>query len=106
MNEDKGRVLLSGFELEAAEKAICDNLIKSHVSKIKERADFDYIKIRLRKIAKGKTFLHEIQAEMKADRKFFSSKTAEYNLFSALAEAIEKLQHELTHKLRTSRQIK
>ena len=104
MNEDRGRVLLSGFNLEPAEKAICENVIKSHVSKIKERADFEYIKIRLRKVAKGKNFLHEIQAELKAGNKIFSSKTADYNLFSGIAEAIEKLTNELVHKLRTSRQ--
>jgi ribosome-associated translation inhibitor RaiA len=106
MAETKGKILLSGFELDAAERAICDNVIKSHVSKITERADFDYIKIRLRKSQRGKNYLHEIEGTLKVRNQVFTAKTQDFNLFSALAEVMEKLLNELVHKLRTNRQRK
>lgn len=106
MAETKGKVLLSGFELDEAEKAICDNIIKNHVSKIRERDDFDYVKLRLRKSQRGNNFLHEIEGSLKSRNQIFTSKSQDFNLFSALAETMEKLLNELVHKLRTSRQRK
>ena len=106
MTETKGKILLSGFELEAAERAICDNIIKNNVSKIKERGDFEYIKIRLRKSQRGKNYLHEIEGTLKVENQIFTAKTQDFNLFSALAESMEKLLNELVHQHRTSRQKK
>ena len=106
MTETKGKVLLSGFELDAAEKAICDNIIKSHISKIKERADFDEIKLRLRKRQRGKNYLHEVEGSLKVKNRVFNAEKTDFNLFSALADVMEKLLNEITHKLRTSRQRK
>jgi len=106
MAEDKGKILLSGFDLDEAEKAICNNIIQNYKHKISERADFEYIKLRLRKSQKGKTYIHEIRADLKAGNQVFNTKTTDFNLFSGLAEAMEKLLNELVHKLRTSRQKK
>lgn len=106
MNEDKGKVLLAGFELDAAERAICDNVIKSYVSKIRERADFDYIKLRLRKSQRGKNYHHEVEGTLKANKEIFTAKITDFNLFSAIAEVMEKLSNEMMHKMRTSRQRK
>jgi len=106
MIETKGKILLSGFNLDEAENAIVSNIIRHHVNKIRERTDFDYLKLRLRKIAKGKTFLHEIEGSLKTRNQIFASKSADYNLFSALAEVMEKLLNELRHRMRTQRQRK
>jgi hypothetical protein len=106
MEETKGKILLSGFGLEEAERAICDNIIKSHISKIEERSKFDYLKLRLRKSQRGKNCLHEIEGTLKVKGGIFTSKTEDFNLFSALAEIMEKLLNELNHKIRTSRQNK
>jgi len=104
MKETNGKILLAGFRLEEAERAICDSVIKNYAHKIQERADFDNIKLRLRKSQRGKNTLHEIEASMKARNLIFTARTQDFNLFSALAEAMEKLLNELNHKLRTSRQ--
>jgi len=106
MEKTSGRVLLAGFELEEAERAICDNIIKNYSHKINERAEFENIKIRLRKSSKGKKVLNEIEASLKAQGQIFTARMTDFNLFSALADAMEKLLNELTHKLRTSRQNK
>lgn len=106
MDESKGKVLLSGFELDAVEKAICDNVIKSHIKKIEEKSEFEYLKLRLRKVKKGNNCLHMVEGTLKVRREIFTSKTEDFNLFSGLAEVMEKLLNELNHKLRTSRQRK
>ena len=99
----KGKVLLSGFSLDPAEKAIVDNLIRNYQNKIAERMEFEEIKLRLRKSKHGKTFLHEIQGTLIAGKQF-NAKVIDYNLFSAIAEAFEKLMNEAEHKERTARQ--
>lgn len=103
--EDKGKILLSGFSLEPAEKAIVDNLVRNYQHKLEEKTTYDQIKIRMRKQQKGKTFLHSVQGEMFAG-KIFTAKAEDYNLFSALSDVFEKLMHEAEHKKRTSRQTK
>lgn len=106
MEETGKNVLLNGFELEPAERAIVDNIIKSRINKIRERADFDYIKLRLRKSPRGKNYLYEIEASLKAKKEIFNAKITDFNLFSALAEVMEKLLSEMIHKIRTARQRK
>ena len=103
--KDVGRIVLSGFSLEPAEKAILDNLIKNYKNKIAEKIGFKEISLRLRKSQHGKAFLHEVQGRMLAG-KSFNAKVTDYNLFAAVSEVLEKLMHEAEHKLRTKRQIK
>jgi len=106
MEETKEKALLAGFSLDEAEMAICNNIIKNYSHKIRERVDFSELRIRLKKTQKGKNWLHEIEAGIKSGNRNFAARTSDYNLFAALAEAMEKLLNELTHKLRTSRQKK
>ena len=103
--ESMGKILLTGFKLEPAEKAIVDNLIRSYQHKIGEKVAYKEIKLRMKKSARGKTFLNEVQGTLVTD-KIFNTETADYNLFSALSEALEKLMHEAEHSKRTSRQRK
>lgn len=104
--EEAGKLILAGFELEPAEKAIADNVIKSYEHKIRERIAYDYISLRLRKNARGKGFLHEIEGKLKARNALMTSQATDYNLFAAIADTMEKLLNELVHKQRTSRQRK
>lgn len=104
MNEAGGKIILAGFELDPAEIAIVDNITKSYNHKISERAEYDYIKLDLKKTQKGKQYLHQIKGSLKAGNLLFKSETEDYNLFSAVAEVLDKMLNELTHKTRTSRQ--
>ena len=106
MADRQSRTLLSGFELDPAEKAIVDNIIKNYSHKIGERADIDYLKLRLKKSQKAKTFLHAVEGELKVKNKAFRAKEIGYNLFSVLADVLEKLLNELVHTERTRRQRK
>ena len=103
MEEDRGKLFLAGFDLEPAEKAILENLIKNYTYKISERTKYEWIRLRMKKSKKGKAFLHELKAEMKAGR-IFTASSADYNLFSAASEVFEKLLNEVAHNIRTSRQ--
>jgi len=106
MTEDEGKIFLSGFELEPAEKAIANNVIKSCSYKIKERAGYDYIKLSLKKSQRGKICLHRVKGTLKKGTLVLTSNAEDYNLFSAIAEVLEKLLNELVHKSRTNRQKK
>ncbi|MBU3913036.1 MAG: hypothetical protein KKB21_00365 [Nanoarchaeota archaeon] len=104
MEESDGKVLLSGFDLDESEMVIANNVIKNYEHKISERTSYDYLRLRLRKSRKAKTFLHQVEGELKIKNKRFGAKEDGYNLFSVLAEVLEKLLNELTHTLRTARQ--
>lgn len=105
MAEDKGKVILAGFDLEPAEKAIVSNLIANYKQKIAEKFDYKEIRLRMKKSARGKAFLHEIQGLLIGEKKF-NAKTTDYNLFLALSETLEKLMNEAEHYERTARQRK
>ena len=98
----KGKVSLIGFKLEAAEKAIVDNLIKNYKHKIGERIPFEEIKLRIKKSQHGKSFIHEVQGSMIGERRF-NTRVTDRNLFAALAETFEKLMHEAEHKQRKNK---
>lgn len=99
-----GKILLTGFDIEPAEKVIADNIIRNYERKISDRSDYEYIKLRLKKSEKGKKFLHEVEGELRLKNKRFTAKNADLNLFSVLADVLEKLLHEAEHSLRTRRQ--
>lgn len=101
----EGKIFLSNFDLEAAEKAIVNNIIKNYNRKITEKVDYDYIRLRLKMSPHGKAFLHQIKGNLKTDNKILTASAADYNLFSALADVLERLLNEAEHRMRTTRQI-
>ena len=106
MDQTNGKVFLTGFELEPAEKAITDNILKNYSHKIGERAEYEYLRLRLKKSQHGKAYHHDVDGKFKVGNNVFSAKVTDYNLFSAVAEVLEKLLNEMTHKIRTNRQTK
>lgn len=95
-----GKVLLAGFKLEPAERAIVDNIIKNYSHKLSERSSYDYLKLRLKTSRKGQTFLHEVEGELKTENNRFSARETGYNLFSVLADVLDKLLNEMVHSQR------
>ena len=100
MTEMPGKVLLSGFDLEPAEKLIAENVVRNFSRKISERSSYEYLKLRLKKSRKGKTFLHQVSGELKIKNKKFEAEASDYNLFSVLADVLEKLLNEMIHSER------
>ena len=95
----EGRISLTGFSLEPAEKAIVDNLIRNYKNKIQGRIVYKEIKLHMKKAVHGKVYLHKVQGTLITD-KIFSAKVEDYNLFAAIAEVMEKLMHEAEHNQR------
>jgi ribosome-associated translation inhibitor RaiA len=106
MTETGGKIFLSGFELEPAEKSIVSNVIRNYNRKISERIDYDYIQLRLRKSQRGKAFLHQVKGSLSKKSMLLKASSTDYNLFAALSDVLEKLLAEAIHKSRTSRQKK
>lgn len=102
---DEGKIVVSGFKLDEAEKTIVDNLINNYKRKILEKINFSEIRLRMKKSAHGKVYLHEIQGTLIADKQY-TAKVEDYNLFAALSDTLEKLMHEAEHSRRTNRQEK
>lgn len=105
MEEAEGKIVLTGFSMEPAEKAIVDNLIKNYQHKIREKVRYKEVKLRLKKSTRGKAFWHEVQGSLITD-KMFNAEAGDFNLFSAISEVLDKLMHEVEHTLRTKRQEK
>lgn len=103
MVEGEGKVSLTGFDLEPAEKTIIDNLIKNYQSKLNEKVKYEELRLRMKKARHGKAFLHEIQGMLIGERKF-EVKVTDYNLFSAISKAMKRLMSEVEHSQRTRRQ--
>jgi hypothetical protein len=95
----EGKIILSGFKLDPAEKAIIDNLIKNYKHKIQEKIGFKEIRLRMKRSLHGKTYLHEVQGTLLTNR-MFKSKVEDYNLFSAISDVFEKLMNEAYHSIR------
>jgi len=100
-----GKIILSDFKLDVAEKAILDNLVKNYKNKIEEKLQFQEIRLRLKKSQHGKNFLHQVQGLMISNKRF-NAESSDFNLYAATAEVFEKLMHEAEHTKRTSRQKK
>ena len=94
---DKGKVLLSGFNLDPSEMASVTSIINNYKAKIEHKLGFKELKFRLRKSMHGKAFLHEIQGTLIRDNQY-TSKATGYNLYSTITEVLEKLIKEAEHK--------
>ena len=104
MDKDRGKIVLNGFNLEPAERAIVDNTISNYIHKIRERVDYEEFRLRLKQRQYGKTFLHEVEGNIRIGSNIMTAKVTGYNLFAVLADVLEKLLNEAVHKTRTRRQ--
>ncbi len=111
MTETKGKISLSGFNLEKAEKAIVDKILKTHTHKIREKIGYKEIYLDMKKSKKSKTFLHEIKGrlitpEKRMTKTRFEAGARGYNLFSVLDDVLTKLRKEAEHKKRKAKHMK
>src|SRR3989344_3930302 len=101
-----GSISLVGFgSLEPVELVVVKKIVGNFVKKLNEKSDYESLVMELRQHKKGKTFLHEINAHARADEKMFSAKVSDYNLYSCISKASEKILSELVHNKRSSKVI-
>jgi len=92
-----GKIILSGFDITKSEKAIVDNIIKTHEIKIEREIEYKALKLTLKKSQHGKEWLYEIKAKLDINNKVFNAEITDYNLFYAVAEALNKIINEAVH---------
>ncbi|MEK6820729.1 MAG: hypothetical protein AABX71_03390 [Nanoarchaeota archaeon] len=104
----EGKIAVSGFKLDASEKAIVNEVVENYARKIEEKFGFKEIMLRLKKSRHGKAFHHEIQGTLIVEdgEKQLKAEATDYNLFAALSQVFEKLMREAEHGERTKRQIR
>jgi len=91
-----GKIILTGFKLDPVEKSMIERIIRTYKHKIGEKIKYSEIRLRLKKSARGQTFLHEVQGVLLADKKY-TSKMTDFNLLFAASEVLEKLMHGAEH---------
>jgi len=99
-----GNIVLVGFSLEPIEMIVVKKIIGNYAKKIGEKVEYKELKISLKKTEKAQSFLHEISANAEVKDGMLSSNAVNHNLYTALSEALEKVNSQAEHKERTSRQ--
>ncbi len=99
-----GNIILVGFSLEPAEMIVAKKIIGNYAKKIGEQIEYQDIKIKLKQTQKAQSFLHEVQADVRAGGDILAANAIENNLYTALSEALEKVYNQAEHHHRTSRQ--
>jgi ribosome-associated translation inhibitor RaiA len=98
-----GNISLVNMELDPMQMAVVKKIAGNHVKKLGEIANCKEIKIRLKKHEHGKAVLYEMDAQAiilsEGKEIILSANTSNYNLYSALSEALEKLLSEATHRV-------
>lgn len=101
------KISFSGFELDASEQLKVNEIMEKYFQKIEEKvSDFQEIKLRMKKSAHGKAFLHEVEGDIIINGKILTSKGTDYNLYTALSDVFEKLLVELEHIKRKNNEKK
>jgi len=93
-----GNIILTGFSLEPAEMIVVKKIVGTYVRKISEKIDYKEIKINLKQSQKAKSFLHEIQVDVRTNKGLLTSNTNDRNLYTALSEALNKVNNQAEHK--------
>jgi len=94
-----GNIALVGFDiLEPAELIIVKKIVGTYVKKLQENTEYKELKLVLKQSQHGKTFKHEINAQLDLNKGSFQSKVTEWNLFKAISTAMEKLISEFSHQ--------
>lgn len=112
-----GEITLINFKLEPREITVVKKIAGSYVRKLREAANYKEVKLRLKKHQHGKSFLYEVEAEAimtsgkKRDEKseegkniVLNANSTDYNLYSALADVLEKISSQAGHKSRTTKE--
>ena len=86
-----GDIVLVGFSLEPVEMIVVKKIIGTYAKKIKEKTEYQEIKVTLKKTEKGKSFLHEVNVDVKSSAGLLTSNITNNNLYTALSEALEKI---------------
>jgi len=93
-----GNIALVGFDkLEPTELTIIKKIVGTYVKKLQEIGNYNELKMVLQQHQHGKTFKHEINAQVQFNEGKFTSNVTEWNLFKAISGAMKNLISEIVH---------
>ena len=94
-----GNIALVGFDkLEPAELIIVKKIVGTYVKKLQENTDYKELRLVLQQHQHGKTFKHEINAQVDLKKGKLHSTVTEWNLFKAISAVMKKLISEFSHQ--------
>lgn len=96
-----GNISLVNFDLDPMQAAVVRKLVGNYVKRLGEITEYKELKIRLRKHEHGKSVLHEIDANayiIHGKEVTLNANSSNYNLYSALAEVLDKVIAEAMHQ--------
>ena len=93
-----GNISLVGFDkLDGAELIIVKKIVGNYIKKMSEIADYKEMRLTLHSHPHGKTFKHEIEGFAMFSEGRFATNVVEWNLFTAISMACEKIFNEVSH---------
>ncbi|MFH0831755.1 MAG: hypothetical protein V1886_02720 [archaeon] len=96
-----GNISLINFDLDPMQAAVVRKVVGNYVKRLGEIVEYKELKIRLRKHEHGKSTLNEIDANayiIHEKEVTLNASASGYNLYSALAEVLEKIIAEAMHQ--------
>jgi hypothetical protein len=101
MNEENTgkNIRLINFNLEPIELEKAKKILEKYEKKINEKVNCKELRIRLKTSRKGKTFLHEIDANAITDKKgVLAAKSTGFHIFALIAKTLNKIFEQAEHK--------
>lgn len=100
-----GEISLLGFDsLEPVELIVVKKIVGNYVRKLSARASYDSLRLELKQHRKGKSFMHEINAQLLVNGGRFGASVTEWNLYACLTKLLEKVLAEAMHKKRSAKE--
>lgn len=108
-----GNIALIGFgALEPIELIVVKKITGNYVKKISEIAQYKQMKLSLKQHQHSKSFLHELETEIIITQSkeggkdiVLAAKSTDRNLYTALADVLEKIYNEALHHSRSAKEI-
>lgn len=96
-----GNIALVGFDsLDSADIVIIKKLVGTYVKKMNSHGKYKEMRLSLRQHAHGKSFKHEVEGLAIFEEGRFESNITEWNLFTAVSQACDKLLEAVKQKSR------
>jgi len=101
-----GEISLIGFDsLEPMELIVVKKIVGNYVRKLSNQISYSSLRLELKQHRKGKSFMHEINAQLSADGNLFGASAMEWNLYVCLTKLFDKVLAEILHKKRSTKEV-
>lgn len=100
-----GEISLIGFgSLEPMELIVVKKIVGNYIRKLSTQVNYNSLRLELKQHHKGKSFMHEINAQLSADGSLFGANLTDWNLYVCLTNLLDKVLIEALHKKRSDKE--